>query len=539
MAKKPAKKSGKSKKAGTAKKSATKKASGGAFEGSLLYRLAELHDWKTRALSFGGAFNGDRTMQITVKGNRVHIADLSLHQHHIFDGTKWYLYSDITNEGHILTAEQHKELQGERDFSDHNRETGFTPTNTMAIRPEETVYKGDKLKIYSGSICKIQENRTDIELWYSTRYSLPDNAMFYTFMKSPGLVKKGIVHHLTSAGVIGKLNSFFGIELVGVNPHAVKISEVTPPADINFSKLDKIGDLVGFNRRNTKALKKLKIYPEGRKAKELKKELRQEWDFVEDWEKERLDVPGQMTAWQFGQKIIDGVGTVISAAQGKRQAQSLPEISRVTEIESKKSDRETKPDGDSYYIPDLIARLESERAPYKEVHEKLSAKQKKDLDHNTKQIKKAKKRKWGEQPATSGDMPNLRSMDYRPEDLAAADVDNEWQDVIKQLKAYSLKKKTDYISKKDYERIRKNARKLTELKHKQQGDLQDLHHDENSRRIYHNYASRLEDFNLGRYDYTIGEVRDIQKTMKRLRTGMKKGSITKSKWEDWDGIPTK
>lgn len=77
------------------------------FEGMLLYRNYEFHSPVIRKFSFGNAYNGERSVKVVMKGNKIHIVDESLHMHTIIlpDANIGYIYSDVAKQGNQVEPE--------------------------------------------------------------------------------------------------------------------------------------------------------------------------------------------------------------------------------------------------------------------------------------------------------------------------------------------------------------------------------------------------------------------------------------------------
>lgn len=250
------------------------------FEGKLLYSTCEYHSKNVIKYSNGQAYNGQREMSYVVKGKKIHITDLTMHIHYLYDGDqlKVYVYSDLTNKGMELDPGYFHMI-----FGMYGKYSMQYYVDVLV--GDELEYKGDKcheaiLDIKS----KYQIKPTvDIRAYYSDLYAAP-MGLSYAFWGTwfPGIVKKYCMAFGTPETMLGGFASLVSSELVAMEPYNVNDAEFELPEGIEC------------------APHKPKTYQKilSETAKILKKEnpelftqnfdtwttIKDEWDFVSDWE---------------------------------------------------------------------------------------------------------------------------------------------------------------------------------------------------------------------------------------------------------------
>ena len=341
------------------------------FEGALLYRSYEYHSGVVRKFSNGHAYNGERTTLVKMSGQDVHIVDEAMHLHTVIVSAEGrvYLYSDVLPWG----------LQGDKKFLqqflgayDPSYNLPDMPkTSTMRTTGEEVTYKGDRCRVYSGQLKMGDAGETDVELWYSPRLKTNANHKYFVWgIPVDGVIRKGIINNSGSVPLLGKLKSTIALELMALTQYKVSASEMRPPSSIRM----KIADaklLNNFYDENTKALKKAKLYPKKLSGKDAKLQLRQQWDFADEWLAKEFKPQTEQITWaKVGQMLFD---TAVQITQAIKEIRDT--------WDNKDELQQLLPEGgdDLLYvgcdmadnsgmipIDRLIARLEQQIGPYRQ-----------------------------------------------------------------------------------------------------------------------------------------------------------------------------
>lgn len=249
------------------------------FEGELLYRSCEYHSPSVIKYSYGQAYNGVRNMSVVVKGNNIHITDLTMHIHYAVNGDKntIWCYSDITNEAVELSSGHFNMMYGL-----------FGPQsaayNTKLMLGEEVEFKGDKcrkaeLKLSSKFQTKVEAS---VHAYYSELFDVPAGLrhQFYG-TQYPGIVKKWCMAIGSPKTMLGGFTSIVSSELVALEEYRVSDSEFELPEDMKVLKKD--------TKNYTKILKNTAKIIKKENAGLFKQEgtwrtIADEWDFISDWE---------------------------------------------------------------------------------------------------------------------------------------------------------------------------------------------------------------------------------------------------------------
>lgn len=285
------------------------------FEGSLLYRSYEHHNNMVRKYSNGRAYNGERTTCVLVRGHTIHSIDEGQHLHTIYDSrsNQAWLYSDLTKQGLLLDKEFVDAFLGL--FS----ENASNPTRKINLNANSgtEIYKGDHCKIMKGQINVNETNLTDIEMWYSEKYSVDKSYSFFLQgLPLHGIVRKGIYSSTSDMGVLGKLKSTVALELVALSQYQVAKRDMNPPTDVNIVKLTDAKDLGKFYKDNEKMLSKLKLTPKIMKKKEVDYNIRDSWDFADEWIQKSYKSEEVSRQWQkIGEQLFDVLNNISELAQ--------------------------------------------------------------------------------------------------------------------------------------------------------------------------------------------------------------------------------
>lgn len=328
--KKPATQKGKGKasKSSASKPSAPKASKaqtvtgGGMFEGSLLYRSEEYHSSVVRKFSYGRAYNGARTTIVTVKGSAVHILDEPMHLHTIVnlsDNTV-YMYSDLTNKGIKGTT---KNLEAFINTYDPNYQIGDQQkVSTLKMTDEKATLDNQKCGIYKGEVTAGDENRLDVEMWMWDQFKVNKAYNYMLFgIPAPGIVRKGIYSQIVSVPLLGKMKSMVALELMAFSRYSVNSSEMLPPPSVSIENYKDVKQLTRLYKDNRKQLKKLKLNPESKSKKEMMRNIRDRWDFADDWLKKPVSTANNALAWRtLGNSLLELVTTISSIGTDQSSA---------------------------------------------------------------------------------------------------------------------------------------------------------------------------------------------------------------------------
>lgn len=256
------------------------------FEGMLLYRNYEHHNAVVRKFSAGQAYNGERTVKVTLRENSAHIVDEDMHIHTIVipEEDKVYMYSDVSKKGFVANGNEFLK----KFFSGNNPDITPAPDTEKSSSLQTTgiqkKYKGDQCQVYAGQITVNDNLLTDVEMWYSDRLLANKSyRQLFNGLPVPGIVRKGIISQTGKLPLLGSLRSTVACELVALTECKVSDAEFAPPQDITIEPYTKDTQLHSFYKNSSKALKKAKLYPEQVKTKEIDYKIGQEWNFANEW----------------------------------------------------------------------------------------------------------------------------------------------------------------------------------------------------------------------------------------------------------------
>ncbi len=300
--------------------SASKTKTSSLFEGALLYRNEEYHSAAEKKFSYGAAFNGERTISVIVKGQAIHINDETLHLHTIVNPSDdiVYLFSDLTRKGVKGSLKQMEQYV--RMLSPDYNVPGLDPqpiTSTLLLSKEKAIYDGESHGVYKGEIMRGDNNRLSAEMWIWDRYKITKNFdyMFYG-IPVPGIVRRGVYSQIISVPLIGKMKSVTALELVAYSNYKVKPSEMLPSADYQFEVLSDNKAVSRLYKENRSHLKKLKLMPKSKSKRKTIRNIREKWDFVDDWLRKKVSTENNTIAWKtIGNSILD----LTNALSGDRQ----------------------------------------------------------------------------------------------------------------------------------------------------------------------------------------------------------------------------
>lgn len=290
---------------------------GGIFEGSLLYRSEEYHNSVVRKFSYGRAYNGARSTIVTIKGSSVHILDEPMHLHTIVnlsDNTV-YMYSDLTNKGIKGTPQS---LEAFINVYDPEYQIGDQrKVSTLKMSNEKVTYDNQQYGVYKGEVTIGAENRLDVEMWMWDKFKINKVYNYLLFgIPTPGIVRKGIYSQIVSVPLLGMMRSMVALELVAYSKYNVNNSEMLPPSSVTIENYKDVKQLTQLYKDNRKQLKKLKLDPESKSKKETIRNIRDRWDFADDWLKKPVSTANNALAWRtLGNSLLElattlsGIGT--------------------------------------------------------------------------------------------------------------------------------------------------------------------------------------------------------------------------------------
>lgn len=291
----------------------------GIFEGSLLYRSEEYYNSVVRKFSYGRAYNGARSTIVTIKGSAVHILDEPMHLHTIVnlsDNTV-YLYSDLTNKGIKGTTQS---LEAFINVYDPEYQIGDQrKVSTLKMSNEKVTYDNQQYGVYKGEVTIGDENRLDVEMWMWDKFKINKVYNYLLFgIPAPGIVRKGIYSQIVSVPLLGMMRSMVALELVAYSKYNVNNSEMLPPPSVTVENYKDAKQLTQLYKDNRKLLKKRKLDPESKSKKETMRNIRDRWDFADDWLKKPVSTANNALAWRtLGNSLLELATTLSTIGTDK------------------------------------------------------------------------------------------------------------------------------------------------------------------------------------------------------------------------------
>ena len=315
------------------------------FEGSLLYRKYEYNSAVVRKFSQGRAYNGERTILVTLKGNSIHIIDYDMHIHTIILGDQniAYQYSDITMEG----------ISGKEDFI-NSFLLVLDPTTSREELPKSfTIHNQNQSISYKEQDCYIFRGElisgsggtpatTDVEMWGSKLFMSP-NAYKYVFDGLPtgnGIIIKGIHSQRGMVPLLGKIVTTVAAELMAYKEYSVSPNEFLVPNGVRMDYYFKPSQLTKFYKNNTKALKKQGIYPQTVDKKEAKYNISSQWDFADEWINKKAKIDYLSLTWDIVGSAMKDIVEIIHEGNTEMEMEENPyemDNSSSTKTKKKKS----------------------------------------------------------------------------------------------------------------------------------------------------------------------------------------------------------
>ena len=302
----------------TAQKKAPAQAAPHVFEGSLLYRNYEYNSAAVRKFSQGRAYNGERTILVTVKGNAIHVTDADMHIHTIIRPAERlaFQYSDVTNEG----------LRGGQEFINtflavydpDVQVSNIKKTFSVMSKDAPVTFKKHQCSVFRGQLNSGGSSDTDVEMWGSKTFLAP-KAYKYAFWGLPtgkGIVMKGIYSQTGAVPFLGKMTSSVATELMAYKEYRVRESELQVPSQVRIKPYTQPSQLTKFYKDNTKALKKKGLYPKIQKTKEAKYNITSQWDFADGWIAKKPKLDYMAITWKLVDEMLESTKQVLETIAG-------------------------------------------------------------------------------------------------------------------------------------------------------------------------------------------------------------------------------
>lgn len=269
----------------------------GPFEGVLTYHSLENNSKSTIRISQGQAYNGVRNYEIIIKGNNMHIQDMSMHLHTIvnLDNDCVYFYSDATKRGIRYDATEYLEKQMMQYSPDYMQVASYVTIATSDQQMEKVrvndyrIVKADEQREFMGMqndvyrgpiICRTIT--TDFEVWAVPDFEIsPTIKYFLNGIEFKGLPTKYVWDSKGQVPLVGNLSSYSANELKSITPRQVDDAEFLPPSDCEIIDKDDSGfKRIRLVKDNTKFLKKNKMYPtDAETESDVQYKIDDEWDF--------------------------------------------------------------------------------------------------------------------------------------------------------------------------------------------------------------------------------------------------------------------
>lgn len=501
------------------------------FEGDLLYRNEEFHSKFIRATSGGMAYNGDRSVLLTLCEEGMRISDLDKHFHTVIipEEQIGYVYSDMLDYGYVLTMDQIKQLYSALDLEYNfiTDDPDFIKSGGLVVGQEKKEYTGDDCSIIKGKVTVGDSNENETEMWVYD-CAVCDAYKYFTYGYNPnGIVKKMILNVRVDLPLFGNVKSMVACELVGVEERPVDVEELLPPESIGLRHAKDISKLYGYYKAVNKELKKCKLQPETKKAKEVKRSILAKWDFADDWLNVKLH---SQSSDEVEKSLSESLKNVLDsfASIGKTTSNEVSTTdAKVEELDDNK--RTKSNEEDLVYIPDLIREVESGISTMKSNVDNYDAA----CAYNASHSRKKRVRIGGSYVFVSEvegmRKPILNKTEYGSAKSEIADT----RRIIDLLIQYGRNNNTDSISRERYNKISKAVKEASsknrKMAHKSSRDRKLS----NCKKYYNHYASMLSSIYYFEKDRDFKWIRDIQNKMKKLR---QECGCNKSPWEDWNGI---
>ena len=515
------------------------------FEGMLLYRNYEFHSPVIRKFSFGNAYNGERSVKVVMKGNKIHIIDESLHMHTIIlpDANIGYIYSDVAKQG----------IKSSLNFLDdylrvldpeYPLKNGLTKTASLKQTKESVSYKGDNCKIYKGDMMQGEDTKTEVEMWYSEKYRVyPSYRYVFSGLNPGGLLRKGIYNQSGKIPMLGKVKSLVSTELVALKSYQVPASEMVPPTDVAITECTDNKQLTALYKANRAQLKKMKMTPQHKKTSEVKYDIRQQWDFADEWIANYYDSGKKDDSWErIGNALFELGKTVSDLVQSNAGSSSKSAAVRDADMSMNEDDFNED--------EDILGDVEDEK-----MDNELSAKDKKKLQDlrkkasslNLKLAKDEQKLSKAEKSqdlfaGTHNQSSNLKSY----QDLLDKHLDDyeKYLQLKAQIKELRMGDKYTSVDRRsDQNHIKREVNKRKQKYEKRKKSRYNYVNGSYDKKEYDEKASEIKSIKNGHGSYRgwskgeqIDRVEKLQHEMKKIRERYNKESgdiLPKDDIEDW------
>lgn len=501
------------------------------FEGMLMYRTDEFHNAATRKISNGTNYIGSRQINIYLKGNRIHIEDLSTHLHTVIipEKEKVYLYSDLTEEGLEMPISVYA-------IYCHSLDINYKGTANVPISKvgsiealDETLYCDEANSVYQATIKSNDNGLVRCVFSVDKDMRMPSAYRWFFYGYNPeAVVSKYLISFTSELPLFfGQAKSLVSGHLTNVVSREVDETEILPPNNIAF-KICNDGNIWGFQKTNNKYLKKQKLSPPTIKEKEMRARINQEWTFSEKW----LDTDVQSASVrELSKSAIKDLGDVFMNV--------VTDVSNLIEGDDGKEDdkdvmsedRGIPESEEYYYIPDVIADLDAIiNNQNGKIEENQQARIRK--DNNA----RYKYERIGGQLIKVIDPEHTHIYQTGNfNDGVYANNAEYYTKIRNSFYTYSQRNKTDYISKERYNAIYEAHRNLEKSNKAADKKFRKEQSKQRANSIYQNYVSMLIRHSGGAHINGIDFdwIRGIQSKMKELR---EKHGLKQSPWEKWDGI---
>lgn len=503
----------------------TARKSRGTFEGDLYYTTHEFYNKVLRTFSQGTIYNGIHRQKVTLKGNQMHVHDLTSEIHTLILPAKnvVYYYSELTSTGFEMSLDS---LRKTDILGDAKSINGFDRTHNATTVLEGLEFRGDKCNAVnvSTSLGDFQHNRAQV--WIADNYRVPDvYSHFIMGYKGAGLIKKYLIaSNQVLPFLLGQGKTLISGSLTKIEPRCVAASEMTPPSTIFFIHENSIGAIQKLRKKTNDVLKKRKMLPETMSGSDVKKKITTQWNFAETWHDEKIK---SKTMDGLTQTIFTAIGEIFSTPakivkdiKSSNTENQVPEL----EIETTPSQKVTE---EVYYIPELAQSIRMKTAPLKDQlneNERIKERNRRCARHKYTRIGSS----YIKITDASTVVPTMGEI----KESSAKSTIEYFEKQAQAVENYGLLHHTDYISKSDYEAIRDRHEKFDKKRHKREKEYRKMRSDIFRKKIYDDYEDLL-------YYHSCGNERDLdwikntQDLMKDLRGTC---GAKKSQWEDWDGI---
>lgn len=506
------------------------------YEGDLLYRNEEFHSKFIRTMSGGMAYNGDRSVLLTLCEEGIRISDLDMHFHTVIipDENICYVYSELLDYGYILSMDQVRELYNslDLDYVLHNGDPNFKKRGEFSEAEEKMEYTGDNCSVIRGMVRVGDSGENETEMWVY-KCVVPEAYKYFTYGYAPGgIVKRMIINSRMDLPLFGNMKSMIASELVAVEERPVDIEELFPPQSIHMRKAKDIGKLYGYNKAVNKQLKKLKLKPKTKKSKEVKRNIQAKWDFADEWFNTALH---SQYADNLEKELSNSFYNVLNSIASLGNNKTVVGTESDNQKSKSGTENSEKPEQkDLIYIPDLIKEIELSAYPIQSKVDNYDSSVAYNASHSRKKRVRIGSKYIYVSEVTGMRKPVIDKTGYQ----AAKSVVADTRRIIDLVIQYGQNNNTDFIPRESYNKISKAVSGASMANLKRATKNARDRKLSNFKKYYSQYASMLMSEYYSNHDRDFNWIKTCQREMKRLR---EETGCDKSPWETWDGItdPTK